>query len=71
MLGAADAVQRDLEGRGYEGVPVIDSMVWAIKMAEAIADMGLRHSKRTWPNPPSKRIAGYEFVPRTDLVGVS
>ncbi|MEA2514079.1 MAG: allantoin racemase [Thermomicrobiales bacterium] len=62
MIGAAAAVERELAARGYPSVPVIDSMVWAIKMAEAIADMGLRHSKLSWPEPPAKRIAGFEFL---------
>lgn len=64
MLGTAEAVEQELAARGYEHVPVIDSMVWAIKMAEAIVDMGLRHSKRTWPYPPQKNVAGYEFMNR-------
>lgn len=68
MLGAAAAVERELAHRGYPSVPVIDSMVWAIKLAEAIADMGLRHSKLSWPFPPQKRIAGYDFLPRTHAI---
>lgn len=64
MLGAAAAVEQELAARGYPSVPVIDSMVWAIKMAEAMTDMGLRHSKLSWPEPPPKRIVGYDFVGR-------
>lgn len=63
MVGAAQAVEEELAARGYPDVPVIDSMAWAVKMAEAIAGMGLRHSKMSWPFPPAKRIDGYEFVP--------
>jgi len=63
MIGAAAGVERELANRGYPDVPVIDSMVWAIKMAEAMADMGLRHSKMSWPFPPQKKIAGYDFLP--------
>jgi allantoin racemase len=69
MLGAAEAVERELATRGYEHVPVIDSMVWAIKLTEAMVDMGLRHSKRTWPFPPQKAIAGYEFMSGPVAVG--
>jgi allantoin racemase len=69
MLGTAEAVERELEARGYGHVPVIDSMVWAVKMTEAIVDMGLRHSKRTWPTPPPKMIAGYEFMRDPVAVG--
>jgi allantoin racemase len=63
MIGAAQGVERELARRGYPDVPVLDSMVWAVKLAEAVADMGLRHSKLSWPFPPDKRIAGYEFMP--------
>jgi allantoin racemase len=69
MLGTAEAVERELARRGYEHVPVIDSMVWAIKLTEAMVDMGLRHSKRTWPFPPRKAIAGYEFIAGPVAVG--
>jgi allantoin racemase len=64
MTGTAAAVEEGLRARGIDGVPVIDPPVWAIKLAEAMADMGLRHSKRAWPAPPEKRIDGFEFVPR-------
>jgi allantoin racemase len=63
MIGTAQAVEEELTARGYPDVPVIDSMVWAVKLAEAIADMGLRHSKMSWPFPPEKRIVGYPFLP--------
>jgi allantoin racemase len=68
MLGAAEAVQRGLEARGYDGVPVIDSMVAAVKLAEALVDLGVRHSKRTWPFPPPKSIVGYDFVRAAETV---
>jgi allantoin racemase len=63
MIGAAQSVEQALAARGYPDVPVIDSMVWAVKLAEAVADMGLRHSKMSWPFPPDKRIEGYGFMP--------
>ena len=64
MIGAAQAVEEELARRGYPDVPVLDSMVWAVKLAEAIADMGVVHSKLSWPFPPEKPIRGYEFLPR-------
>lgn len=70
MTGTAAAVEEGLATRGFEGVPVIDPPVWAIKFAEAMADMGLRHSKRAWSAPPEKRIDGFEFVPRLGRVAV-
>jgi allantoin racemase len=70
MIGAAQGVERELTARGYPEVPVIDSMVWAVKLAEAVADMGLRHSKMSWPFPPEKRIEGYAFMPERALAVV-
>ncbi|MCA9876456.1 MAG: hypothetical protein KC442_01695 [Thermomicrobiales bacterium] len=64
MIGAAQAVEEELARRGYPDVPVLDSMVWAVKLAEAVTDMGVVHSKLSWPFPPEKRIMGYEFLPR-------
>lgn len=63
MLGIAGRVEAELATRGHANVPVIDSMVWAIKLAEAMADMGVRHSKLTWPYPPAKPVAGYDYLP--------
>lgn len=63
MMGVAKEVEEELARRGYPDVPVIDSMIWAVKLAEAVVDMGLRHSKMSWPFPPHKRIEGYAFMP--------
>jgi allantoin racemase len=71
MIGTAQAVEDELAARGYPDVPVLDSMVWAVKMAEAIADMGLRHSKMSWPTPPEKRVDGYDFLPRLATAAVA
>lgn len=65
LLGYAAAVGRALAERGFNGVPVIDPMPATIKMAEALVDLGLRQSKRTYPDPPRKRIVGYGFPDRT------
>lgn len=65
MVGTAKAVEDELALRGYPDVPVIDSMVWAVKLAETMADLGIVHSKMSWPYPPEKRIAGYDFLPRS------
>jgi allantoin racemase len=64
MLGCARGVQDGLVERGYAGVPVIDPVPAAIKLAEALVDLGLRHSKRTYQDPPPKRIVGYELPER-------
>jgi allantoin racemase len=66
MLGYADSVRRGLEERGLEGVPVIDPIPATIRLAEALVDLRLRHSKRTYPEPPRKRIVGYGFAERAE-----
>jgi allantoin racemase len=58
MKGLAQQVQRALAEQGY-AVPVIDPSLAALKLAEALVDMGLSHSKRTYPPPPPKEIVGY------------
>lgn len=59
MCGLADAVRDGLRGRGYDNVPVIDPVPATLKLAQALVDLGLTHSKRTYPAPPAKRIDGY------------
>lgn len=68
MAGAAEAVQAGLEARGLDGVPVIDSMAAAIKVAEAVVGSGLTHSKRAYPYPPAKPVVGYA-MPEIGLAG--
>jgi allantoin racemase len=58
MIGMAPVVQEGLAERGCE-VPVIDPPAVAVKLAEGLVDMGLAHSKRTYPLPPDKEIVGY------------
>lgn len=67
MLGAAQGVERGLAARGIVGVPVIDPMAAAVKVAEMMADLRLCHSKRTCPQPLRKAIHGYDVV--TSLLG--
>lgn len=59
MIGLAEEVEKGLVGQGIADVPVIDPGILAIKVAEALADLGLSHSKRTYPTPPEKLIVGY------------
>lgn len=60
MLGYADQVRQGLERLGLGSVPVIDPIPAAVRLAEALVDLRLSHSKRTYPPPPRKRIAGFE-----------
>ncbi|MGH9322643.1 MAG: aspartate/glutamate racemase family protein [Vicinamibacteria bacterium] len=64
MKGCAAGLKAALEVRGYAGIPVIDPVVAAFKLAEAVSDLGLTHSKRTYPTPPPKAIVGYDFAVR-------
>jgi allantoin racemase len=59
MAGMAQAVEEGLKQQGISGVPVVDPATVAVKIAEALADMGLSYSKRTYPKPPEKEIVGY------------
>ena len=61
MLGFAEAVKKGLEERGHAGIPVLDPIPVCIKVAEALVDLGLRHSKRTYQPPRAKEIVGYSL----------
>ena len=49
MSGLDKAVVKGLNEAGYQGIPVIDPLPTTIRMAEAIVDLGLTQSKRTYP----------------------
>jgi len=59
MTGLAEAVEEGLRREGITDVPVLDPPILGLKIAEALAEMGLSHSKRTYPAPPQKEIVGY------------
>lgn len=59
MIGIASRLEAALAARGH-CVPVIEPPAAAIKMAEALSDLGLAQSKLTYPTPPHKPLAGYE-----------
>lgn len=52
MTGMAQWLRQKLN------LPVIDGLEAAIKLAEVLVDMGLSHSKLTYPKPPVKEIRG-------------
>ncbi len=54
MRGLAKDVEEGLRRQGIADVPVVDPAVLALKIAEALVDMELSHSKRTYPNPPEQ-----------------
>jgi allantoin racemase len=55
LAGLAPRIQACLAERGYL-VPVLDPPSVAVKTAEMLVDLGQSHSKRTFPNPPIKKI---------------
>lgn len=61
MIGCAKKVEEGLAELGYEGVPVIDPLPAAVRLAEVLVDLGLAHSKRTYPPPSGKWVEGYTF----------
>lgn len=62
MLGYARRVQDGLEQLGHEGIPVIDPLPTALRMAELLIDLRLSHSKQTYPKPSSKWVEDFDFL---------
>jgi allantoin racemase len=62
MRGCADGLRASLADAGYPGIPVIDPVIAAFKIAEAMVDLGLTPSQRTYPAPREKSIVGYDAV---------
>ena len=60
FLGCAVAMRRGLLDAGLD-VPVIDPIPLAVHAADALVKTGLSHSKRTWPLPEIKGLAGYDM----------
>jgi allantoin racemase len=60
FLGCAGAMRKTLLEAGCD-VPVIDPIPLAVHVADALVKSGLSHSKRTYPAPGQKRIAGFSF----------
>jgi allantoin racemase len=58
LSGMGKAVQAELCRRGYD-VPIVDPTLTAIKVAAALVDVGLSHSKLAYPVPPKKLVTGY------------
>jgi len=65
LSGMGRVVQEALCQRGYD-VPVIDPTLTAIKVAAALTDVGLSHSKLAYPFPPEKLVSGYPAISNPD-----
>lgn len=61
MKGCAVGLERGLVERGYGGVPVVDPVAAAAKVAEALVDLGLTQSRLTHATPREKPLTGYEL----------
>lgn len=61
MIGFARKGQEGLAAKGYEGVPVIDPIPTGVCVAQVLADLGLAHSKRTYPSPAREWYEGFAF----------
>ncbi|TAK35714.1 MAG: hydrogenase expression protein HupH [Chloroflexota bacterium] len=64
MFGLVEAVQSGLAQQGYGEIPVLDPIPVAIRMAEALVDLRLTHSKLAYPPPSDKRIVGFDVPAR-------
>ena len=62
MLGCADSVRAGLLAKGYD-IPVIDPVPLAVRMAAALIESGVSHSKITYEKLPIKPVTGYEMPP--------
>ena len=58
FLGCAEAMRTSLLSSGQD-VPVIDPVPATVHIAEALVKAGLSQSKRAYPHPDKKPIAGY------------
>jgi allantoin racemase len=59
LAGLDRQIENALDEKGYQ-IPMIDPAATALKVAEALVDLKLAHSKRTYPYPPEKEIVGYD-----------
>lgn len=64
MRGWAQRIQDHLEATGRLRIPVIDPVAAAFTLAESLVTLGLAPSKRSYPEPPVKALAGYDELAR-------
>ncbi|SVC30054.1 uncharacterized protein METZ01_LOCUS282908 [marine metagenome] len=54
LTGIVADVKSNLLQEGFD-VPVIEPVASAVKLAESMVDLGVSHSKLTYPDPPQKK----------------
>lgn len=62
MRGWAELLREHLAEHGHPGIPVIDPVITTMKVAEALVDLGLRPSARTYPTPDPRPVLGYDAL---------
>lgn len=62
MIGVTEGLRKGLAAAGWADILVIDPMETTLKVAEALADIGLAQSKRSYPTPPSRVAKGFEYL---------
>jgi allantoin racemase len=58
MVGCAEGIRKGLLDKGNDA-PVIDPLQATIRLAAAVVDAGLSHSKLTYPAPPERPAVGF------------
>lgn len=58
MLRCAERVREGLLSKGYDA-PVIDPLLATVRIAGAVVEAGLSHSKLTYPAPPGRPAVGF------------
>jgi len=58
MLRCAERVREGLLSKGYDA-PVIDPLLATVRIAGAVVEAGLSHSKLTYPAPPRRSAVGF------------
>jgi allantoin racemase len=67
MKGCAVGLKSGLSESGLTMVPVIDPVAAAVKVAEALVDLRLTHSRLTYASPRQKPLTGYEVPARESV----
>lgn len=60
MKSCVTGLERELAQRGYPGVPVVDPLPAAVKMAELLVDLQLSQSRLTYVPPLTRDFTGYD-----------
>lgn len=62
MRGWAAEMQRRLADAGHDGIPVIDPVAAAIRLAQSMVALRIAPSRRTYMTPVAKEVLGFDQV---------